>query len=338
MNSSQPENTTMRAVIHTSYGLPEVLQLVQIPRPVPNDNEVLVKIHATTVNRTDCGFRQPEYIFVRLFSGMFKPKNQILGSELSGVVEATGKSVSEFKTGDEIFGLNTYKFGTHAEYICVPEKGSITLKPVNFSHQEAAAICDGAFLALNYIRKINFTKNPKILVNGASGSIGTACVQLAKYYGGYVTAVCNTKNLELLKKLGADSVIDYTREDFTKVKDQYDVVLDAVGKSSFFKCRKILKPGGIYFSTELGFLSQNVFLALGTGVLNFLPGKQHRKKVLFPIPADCKEDIVFFRQLAEAGKYKAVIDRVYPLEQIIEATRYVETGEKTGNVVISVIQ
>ncbi len=318
----------MKAIVNTIYGPPEVLQLTEVEKPTPKNNEVLVKIHATTVNRTDCGFRQPEYLAVRLISGFFKPKKTILGSELAGEIEAIGKHVKTFKPGDQIFGLSTFNFGTHAEYICIPEEKAITLKPTNMSYNEAAAVCDGAFLAFTNIKKIDFKNAPKILINGASGSIGSASVQLAKYYGAEITAVCNTKNLELVKSLGADIVIDYTKEDFTKNGNVYDVVLDVVGKSSFFRCKKILKPKGLYFSSELGYLSQNIFLALLTPLFG-------GKKVLFPIPKDRKEDIQFFKELIEAGKYKAVIDKVYRLEQIIEATKYVETGEKTGNVVIN---
>ena len=201
--------------------------------------------------------------------------------------------------------------------------------PTNISYNEAAAICDGAYLALNNLRKINFKKIKSILINGASGSIGSSAVQLAKYYGTSITGLCNTKNLELIKSLGADFVIDYTKEDFTKNGQHYDVVFDAVGKSSFFKCKKILNSGGTYFSTELGYLSQNIFLALFTRLFN-------GKKVLFPIPKDRKEDIVFFKELIEAGKYRAVVDRVYPMNQFVEATKYVETGMKTGSVVISI--
>ncbi len=319
----------MKAIVNTEYGSPEVLQLKEVDKPTPKDNEVLIKIHATTVNRTDCGFRQPEYFIVRLISGLFKPKKTILGTELAGEIEAIGKDVTTFKPGDKVFGLSTFNFGTHAEYICMVEKTSITKMPTNITYNEAAAVCDGLFLAYNYIGKIDFKKTPKILINGATGSIGTAAVQLARYYGAQITAVCNTKNLELVKSLGADEVIDYTKEDFTKNGKVYDIVLDAVGKSSFFKCKKLLKPGGIYYSTELGYLSQNIFLALWTPMFS-------NKKVKFPIPSDRKEDIVFFRELIEAGKYKAVIDRTYQLEEIVEATKYVETGEKTGNVVIVV--
>jgi len=317
----------MKAIVYTEYGSPDVLQLKEVEKPIPKNNEVLIKIHATTVNRTDCGFRKPEYLIVRLISGLFKPKKAILGTELAGEVESVGKDVKTFKPGDHVFGLNTFNFGTHAEYICIPESKSIAIKPTNMTFEEAASVCDGLMLAINYIRKIDFTSSPKVLINGASGSIGSASVQLAKHFGAEVTAVCKTSTLELVKSLGADYVIDYTKEDFTQNGKLYDIVLDSVGKSSFFKCKKILKLGGIYFSSELGYLWQNVFLALITPLLG-------GKKVLFPIPTDSKEDIIFFRELIEAGKFRAVIDRRYPLEQIIEATRYVETGEKTGNVVI----
>lgn len=319
----------MKAVVYTNYGTTEVLQLKELPIPVPNENEVLIKIHATTVNRTDCGFRKPEYpIIIRLINGLFKPKRTILGSELAGVIQSVGKDVKTFEPGDAVFGLSTAKFGTHAEYICLPETVSIAIKPANISFEEAASICDGAYLALNNIRKIDYTKAPKVLINGASGSIGTAAVQLVKYFGAEVTAVCDTRNFELVKSLGATFVIDYTKEDFTKNGKIYDAVFDAVGKSSFFRCKKILQPGGIYFSTELGFLAQNIFLALLAPIIR-------GKKVMFPIPKDSKEDVIFFKELIEAGDYKAVIDRIYPLEQIAEAHRYVEKGQKTGNVVIT---
>ncbi|MDP4176414.1 MAG: NAD(P)-dependent alcohol dehydrogenase [Bacteroidota bacterium] len=319
----------MKAVVFEKYGPPEVLELKEVEKPIPKDDEVLIKIHAATVNRTDCGFRDPEYFFIRFFSGLFKPKKKILGSELAGEIESTGKEVTTFKKGDRVFGLSTINFGTHAEYICMSEKRSITTMPANMSYEQAAAVCDGLMLAICYIRKIDFKKARKILINGASGSIGSACVQLAKHYGAEVTAVCNTKNMELVKSLGADEAIDYTREDFTKSSQLYDIVMDAVGKSSFFRCKRILKPGGIYFSTDLGFLWQNIFLAMLTPIIG-------SKKVMFPIPKDSKEDVGFFKELIEAGNYRAVIDKCYPLGQIVEATKYVETGQKTGNVVITI--
>jgi NADPH:quinone reductase-like Zn-dependent oxidoreductase len=319
----------MKAVVYTKYGLPNVLQVREVEKPTPKDNEVLIKIIATTVNRTDCGFRNPEYLAVRLVGGLFRPKKQILGSELAGIVEAVGRHVKTFKTGDAVFGLSTFNFGAHAEYICIAEKKSITIKPANISFNDAAAVCDGGFLALANIKKIDFTRKPNILINGASGSIGTASVQLANYFGAKITAVCNSTDFKLLKSLGANKVIDYTKEDFTESGEQYDVVIDAVGKSSFSRCRKILKPHGVYFSTELGYLSQNIFLALLTPLFG-------GKKVLFPIPRDSKEDIIFLKKIIEGGEYKAVIDRTYPFEEIIEATKYVERGQKVGNVVIKI--
>lgn len=320
----------MKAIVYSKYGSPDVLQQMEVPKPIPKDNEVLVKVHATTLNRTDCGFRRPDYFIIRLFNGFFEPKVKILGSEFSGTVETVGSKVSTFKVGDEVFGLSTGKFGAHAEYICVSESGSIAIKPDNFSLEEAAAVCDGLMLANGYLKDLDYSKPQKILIYGASGSIGTAGVQFAKYFGAKVTAVCNTKNVELVRSLGADEVIDYTKNDFTLAGNDFDYVFDAVGKSSFFKCRKLLKPKGVYVSTEFGYLAQNLFLTLLTPIFG-------GKRVKFPIATDKKGDILFFKKLIESGKYRAVIDRRYPLSEIIEATKYVETGEKTGNVVINVV-
>jgi NADPH:quinone reductase-like Zn-dependent oxidoreductase len=317
----------MKAIVNSKYGTPDVLQLMEVPKPVPKDTEVLVKVHATTVNRTDCGFRKPDYFIIRLFNGFFEPKVKILGSEFAGKVESVGSKVSNFKTGDEVFGLSTKKFGAHAEYICIPESGSIAIKPVNFSFEEASAVCDGLMLANGFLKDLDYSKPQKILINGASGSIGTAGVQLAKYFGAQVTAVCNTKSRDLVRSLGADEVIDYTKKDFTLAGNDFDFVFDAVGKSSYFKCRKLLKPKGVYVSTEFGYLAQNVFLTLLTPLFG-------GKKVKFPIVTDSKSDIVFFKELIESGKYRAVIDRRYLLSEIVEATKYVELKEKIGNVVI----
>lgn len=319
----------MKASVFTEYGPPEVLRVQEVEKPVPKDGEVLIKIRATTVNRNDCGFRSAEYFFIRFFFGLQKPRKQILGTELAGVVEAVGKDVQTFRAGDEVFGITGgIRFGAHAEYLCLPESAPIAVKPANMSMEEAAAVCDGMTMAYNYIGKIDFSKEAKILIYGASGSIGTAAVQLAKYFGGKVTAVCNRKNLGLVKSLGADKVVDYTAGDFTKDDERYDVVLDAVGKSSFSRCKGLLKPGGVYFSTDLGPYAQNIYLPL----LTSLGGK----KVKFPLPKETKEQILLFRKMIEEGKYKAVIDRTYPLDQIVEATRYVETQQKTGNVVIKI--
>jgi len=244
-------------------------------------------------------------------------------------VEAAGKDVASFKQGDQVFGLTGLHFGAHAEYVCLPEEAAIAARPANMDYEEAAAVCDGAMLAIAFIRRTNRQEGQRVLVNGASGSIGSAAVQLAKYYGAEVTAVCNTRNLELVRSLGADAVIDYTREDFTRHGQTYDAVFDAVGKSSFRRCSSLLKKGGIYLSSDLGFLAQNPLLALWT------PGIGG-KRIKFPIPKVSKKDVCFFKELVEAGRYKAVIDRRYPLDRIVEAYRYVETGQKTGNVVVTV--
>jgi NADPH:quinone reductase-like Zn-dependent oxidoreductase len=320
----------MRAIVYTKYGPPEVVKLMEVKKPVPEDNEVLIKIHVATVNRTDCGFRSAEYFISRLFSGLFKPKNQILGNEFAGVIDVVGKDVRSFKAGDKVFGYNDTKFGAHAEYMTMSEYGAITAMPVNLSFGEAAPITEGGHYALCDIRAAKIKPGQSILINGATGAIGSAAVQLVKYFGATVTAVCNTKNVELVRSLGADVVIDYTKDDFTNTDQRFDFVFDAVGKSSFGKCRRLLKKKGIYISTELGKNSENIFLALTTPIF-------YGKKVLFPIPAISKEDVVFLKELAEAGRYKPVIDRHYKLEQIVEAYRYVESGQKTGNVIISVI-
>lgn len=327
VENSLRATTRMKAIVYTEYGSADVLRLMEVAKPIPKNREVLLKIHATTVNRTDCGFRTATPFIVRFFSGLFAPKNTILGSEFAGEIEAVGPDVGLFKKGDQVFGLSADTFGTHAEYVCLPETGSIAAKPATMSYEEAAAICEGAYLALNVLREFGIQRGQKILINGATGSIGSAAVQLAKHFGAEITAVGNTKNVELIKSLGADTVIDYTKNDFTQIDKTFDFVFDAVGKSSFFRCKKLLKRNGLYASTELGYLSQNVFLALLTPLFG-------GRKVLFPIPKDTKEDILFFKELIETGQYRAVIDRTYPLEHVAEATRYVERSEKTGNVVI----
>lgn len=318
----------MKAIVYTQYGPPEVARLTEVVKPIPKDNEVLIKVRTTTVNRTDCGFRSAEYFIVRFFSGLFSPKNKILGNEFAGEIETVGKEVTSFRPGDKVFGYNDKTFGAHAEYMVMPEKDAITTMPENVSFEQAAAITEGAHYALCDIRATKIRSGQKFLINGATGGIGSAAVQLVKYFGAEVIAVCATKHVELVRSLGADEVIDYTKQDFTKIAKEVDVVFDAVGKSSFGKCKPILKKGGIYISTELGYLSQNIFLAM---ITPFLGGK----KVLFPIPTISKKDVIFLKELVEAGKYRPVIDRSYPLEQVTEAYRYVETGQKTGNVVVS---
>jgi len=319
----------MRAVVHDRYGPPGVLRLEEVERPVPEEDQVLVKVHATTVNRTDCHIRQAKPFFWRFFAGLLRPRRRILGSELAGEVEVVGSAVSEFEIGDHVFGIQGYKqlSGAHAEFICMRERAPLAHKPAGVTFEEAAAVCDGALSALTCLRRADLRKEQRVLVYGASGSIGTAGVQLATYFDAHVTAVCNTKNVELMRSLGADEVIDYLQEDFTKNGRTYDVVFDAVGKHSFRRCRRSLKPGGIYLATDLGFMWHVPILAVLTRIGD--------KKVTLPIGKYTKEDVLFLKELIEAGKYRAVIDRRYPLEDVVEATRYVETGQKTGNVVLT---
>ena len=318
----------MTAVVHDRYGPPEVLRLEEVERPVPKEDEVLIRIRATTVNRTDCHIRRADPFFWRFFAGLRRPKQRILGSELAGEVEAVGPAVSEFAVGDHVFGISG-RFGANAEFICMPESARIGHKPAGTSFEEAASICDGALNALGALRGVDLREGQKILVYGASGAIGTAVVQLAKHFGAEVTAVCTTKNLELMSSLGAATVIDYTREDFTKNGETYDVIVDAVGKHSFRRCRRSLKPGGTYIETDLGFLWHVPLLALSTRWIG-------DKRVTLPTPKYTKNDVVFLKELIEAGGYRAVVDRSYPLEDVVEATRYVETQQKTGNVVLTV--
>ena len=316
----------MRAVVYEKYGPPDVLRLADVERPAPEDDEVLVRIHATTVNRTDTGLRSAEYFISRFFTGLVRPKRRILGMELAGEVEAVGAAVTEFEVGDHVFGVKG--FGAHAEFVCMRESAPLAHMPTGTSFEEAAAVCDGAALALACLRKAGRLEGRSILVYGASGSVGTAGVQLAKHFGAHVTAVCNTMNLELVKSLGADEVIDYLQEDFTKNGETYDVIFDAVGKHSFRRCRRSLKPGGIYLATDLGFMWHVPILALLTRIGD--------KRVTLPMGKYTKQDVLFLKELIEAGKYRAVVDRRYPLEDVVEATRYVETGQKTGNVVLTV--
>jgi len=318
----------MRAVVFDRYGAPDVLRLEDVEQPVPKEHEVLVKMHATTVTRSDCAVRAGKPFISRFFTGLRRPKQRILGTELAGEVEAVGAAVHEFAVGDHVFGTTSaFRFGTHAEFICMQESAPLAHKPAGMSFEEAAAVCDGVILALMGLRAAGLRKGQKIVIYGASGSIGTAGVQLARYFEADVTAVCNTKNLELVRSLGADRVIDYTQEDFTKNGETYDVIFDAVGKHSFRRCRDSLKQGGIYVATD-GL--RNLILALWTPRLG-------GKKVMFPIPPRyTKKDVLFLKELIETGRYRAVIDRRYPLEAVVEATTYVETKQKTGNVVLTI--
>lgn len=316
----------MRAVVHDRYGSPDVLRLADVDRPVPNEDEVLVKIHATTVNRSDCGWRSAKPFMSRFFTGLRRPKRKILGMELAGEVEAVGAAVTEFAVGDRVFGV---RWGAHAEFISVRESSALAHMPADTSFEEAAAVCDGACIALSCLRSADLRNGRSILVYGASGSVGTAAVQMAKHFGADVTAVCNTKNVELVRSLGADEVFDYEQEDFTKNGKTYDIIFDAVGKHSFRRCRRSLKPGGTFIETDLGFMWHAPLLALSSRWIG-------DKRVRIGIARYTKKDVVFLKGLIEAGHYRAVIDRSYPLERVVEATKYVETGQKTGNVVLVV--
>jgi len=323
----------MKAIVYTKYGPPNVLQLTEVEKPTPKDNEVLVKIHATTVTATECTFRKGEPFFSRLFTGLMKPKITTLGEELAGEIEAVGKDVKLFKKGDQIFGTAGPGFGANAEYICIPEDEVLTIKPTNVTYEEAASSVDGFLTALPFLRdKGNIQSGQKVLINGASGSVGAAAVQIAKYFGAEVTGVCSTTNLEMVKSLGADKVIDYTTEDFTKSGETYDIIFDTVGKTSFSNCKSSLKQTGIFLEAGIGLtiLPQVLWTSM-------IGGKKAMIAATGLRPASERaKDLIFLNELMEAGKIKPVIDRIYPLEQIAEAHRYVDKGHKKGNVVITI--
>ena len=318
----------MKAAVYKKYGPPDIVKIKEVDRPSPMSNEVLVKIFATTVNRTDCGFRSAEYFISRFFSGLFRPKFEILGNEFAGIIEAVGNDVKLLNVGDKVFGYNDTKFGAHAEFMTIAETDAITTIPNDMTFEQAAPITEGAHYALCDIRAAKIKSGHNVMIYGASGAIGSAAVQLVKYLGVKVTAVCNTQNVEAVKSLGADQVIDYITQDFTKTGQEFDFIFDAVGKSSFGRCKPLLKRHGIYISTELGKNSENIFLALLTPLFK-------GKKVLFPLPTITKEDVIFLKKLVESGKYKPLVDRSYTLDKIVDAYKYVETRKKVGNVVIT---
>jgi NADPH:quinone reductase-like Zn-dependent oxidoreductase len=324
----------VKAIVWTRCGPPDVvLQLKEIAKPIPKDNDVLIKVHATTVNRTDCAIVRAIPFFMRIFTGLFNPKRQIPGTDFAGEIEAVGEHVTHFKVSDRVFGFDDLGSGSHAQYMTISEDKALALMPKDITYEQAAASTEGAHYAYNFIKRVNLKSGQKVMVNGATGAIGSASVQLLKYFGLRVTAVCGTKNIGLVKSLGADEVIDYTKDDFTKGSQEYDFVFDAVGKSSFAKCRRLLKPGGIYVSSDLGYMAQNVFLPLITPIIRPVIGN---KKTVFPVPTDIKGSLLLIKKLFEEGKFRPVIDRKYPLEQIVEAYSYVETGQKIGSVVITV--
>jgi NADPH:quinone reductase-like Zn-dependent oxidoreductase len=324
----------MKAIVYSKYGSPGVLQLKEVAKPIPQDSEVLIKIYATTVTSGDCRMRRADPFIIRFFNGLTGPKKvTILGNELAGIVEAIGKDVTMFKTGDQVFGQAGMGLGTNAEYICLPETGMLALKPVNLTYEEAAAIPFGGNTALHFLLKGNIRSIPasladrkKILIYGASGSLGTAAVQLARHFGAEVTGICSTANFELLKSLGADKVIDYTKEDFSKSGQTYDIIFDTLGKSPFSACVKSLKQKGIYLRA--------VHMSLSPVVRGIWTSMTSSKKVIGGGATELKENLIFLKDLIEVGELKPVIDRVYPFEQISEAHSYVDKGHKKGNVVI----
>ena len=315
--------------MHTRYGPPEVVQVTEVPPPTVKAGQLLVKVQATTVNRTDCGYRAAKPFIVRPFSGLLRPRAKVLGNEFAGEVEAVGPDVTAFAVGDRVFGYNEGPFGAHAEYMSVRAGGPVATIPDGITVEQAAASTEGSHYALSFILKVKVERGDDVLVYGATGAIGSAAVQILKSRGATVTAVCSGEHVPLVEGLGADRVVDYTAEDFTLDTQTYDVVLDAVGRSTFGACKRLLKPRGTFASSDLGPLSQNPFLALATPLLR-------GKRVRFPIPKIDQQTVLYLRGLLESGQFRPVIDRHYPLDDIVEAYRYVETGQKIGNVVIEV--
>lgn len=323
----------MKSIEFTKYGAPEVLELKEVPKPVPEDNELLIKVCATTVTASECIFRKGKPYLARLFSGLFKPKITRLGEEFAGVVESVGKNVELFKEGDQIFGSAGHGFGANAEYLCIKETEAVISKPPGMSYEEAASSCDGFLTALPFLRDTGkIQSGQEVLINGASGSVGVAAVQVAKHYGAEVTGVCSTANVELVKSLGAKYAIDYTAEDFTKTGKTYDIIFDTVGKISFSYSKKALKETGVFLEAgvQLGMLPQ----VLWTKIF----GKKKFKLAatgLRPNPEKIK-DLMLLKEFLEQGKIRPVIDRSYPLEEIVDAHCYVDAGHKKGNVVITI--
>jgi len=321
----------MKAVVYKKYGSPDVLELADLKKPVPEPDEVLIKVFASTVTSADCMMRRGDTILSRILLGLFKPakKYQILGTEFSGIIEETGSKVRKFKQGDEVYAFRGFGTGCYAQYKCMKENGSLAIKPAKMDFAEAASVVDGATTALFFLKqKAGIEKGQKVLINGASGSVGTFAVQLAKYFGAEVTGVCGTKNIDLVQSLGADRVVDYTKEDFTTTGESYDIIFDTVGKSSFDRCRKAMKSNGKYISTVMSFkvILQSILTKPG-----------NKKKVIFAMSVNKTGGLNFIRKLVEEGKLKTIIERQYSLEELPAAHEYVEKGHKKGNIIISVL-
>ena len=318
----------MKAIVYTKYGPPDVLKIVEMEKPVPKKNEVLVKIHATTVTSGDVRLRKADPFAVRFFNGLTKPKKiTVLGNEFSGEIEAAGNDVKLFKKGDYVFGAAGLGLGTYAEYKCFPEESTLAIKPAVITFEEAAAVAFGGLTSLHFLRKGNIKNGQKVLIYGASGSLGTAAVQIAAYFEAEVTAVCSTANIELVKSLGADNIIDYTKENFTQSEKKYDIIYDTVGKSPFSASIKSLEEKGVYLRA-VHMSPMPVIRGLWTSMTG-------SKKVIGGLAPEKNEDLIFLKKLIEEGKFKPVIDRIYPMEKISEAHSYVEKGHKKGNVVIT---
>lgn len=320
----------MRALTRKHYGGPEVLEVSNIPLPHPKKGDLLIKVHATTINRTDCGILRGKPFLVRFFTGLSKPKNLVPGTDFAGEVVAIGKAVKRFKVGDRVWGLNDEGLASQAPYMCVAENAAVEKIPENTSYAEAVACAEGAHYALNFINKVNLKPGNRVLVNGATGAIGSAAVQLLKHMNMQVTATANTKNLNLVGALGADEIVDYTCDDFTQTDVRYDFVFDSVGKSTFARCKPILTPKGIYISSELGPNAENLYLPLFTRI-------RGGKRVIFPIPVNTRKSIKHITSLLTSGAFKAVIDQHFSLDAAKEAYAYVESGQKTGNVILQLI-
>lgn len=321
----------MRAIVHEVYGGPEVLRLESVEQPEAGEQELQIRVHASVVNRTDCHMLRAKPFIMRFVTGMLRPNKPIPGTAFSGTVTAVGSGVRKFSAGDEVFGFSDTGVCSFADYMVLAQNRPIAKKPTGVSYAEAAASVEGAHYGYNNVNRVKLPPGRPVLVNGASGAVGIAIVQLLKHYGAHVTAVCNGANLQRLRSLGADVVIDYEQEDFTARPETFDAIFDAVGKSSFAKCRPLLNPGGVYLPSEMGWLAHNFALAL---VTPWFGGR----KVIFPFPLNPQRSLQVLAELLRAGEFVGVIDRTYALEQVPEAYRYVETGQKTGNVVINLVE
>lgn len=320
----------MLAATRSKYGPPDLLTIQEVEKPTPRDNEVLVKVFAATVSRTDCGILWGRPFVLRLITGFPNPRNKVIGTDFAGLVEAVGKKVTSFKAGDRVWGFDDSGLSSHAEYLSFREDKTTDFIPGNISYQQAAASAEGAHYAINFINKIDLKPGQKVLVNGATGAIGSAAVQLLKHFGAEVTAVCNAKDFDAVRSLGADRLIDYTTQDFTQDEHRYHYVLDAVGKSSFGKCKPLLLPDGIYISSELGPRWENTYLPLITKITG-------GKRIIFPFPLNIKASLQLVKSLLENGEFRPLIDRTYPLAKIAEAFRYADSGQKVGNVMITFV-